>query len=85
MWCETCRYQCLENFFRGGGGGSSSSGSSSGGSSSSPLTLKATPADPFNWLARSTESCCPLICSDISCFSWPYECGPSIALFCVAV
>jgi hypothetical protein len=25
----------------------------------------------------------PLICSDISCFSWPYKSGPSIAL-CIA-
>jgi hypothetical protein len=27
----------------------------------------------------------PPICSDISCFSWPYKSGPSIALFYVPV
>jgi len=41
VWCETRRYQCLENLFRGGGG-----------SSSSPLTLKATRPDPFDCVSK---------------------------------
>jgi len=36
--CETCRYQCLEKFFRGGGGGDGGVGCSRSSSSSSTTT-----------------------------------------------
>jgi len=68
VWCETCRYQCLENLL--------------GGLVVVvvPLFHKWPLVTLLDFVSKQYCFLLNLICSDISCFSWLYKSGPSIEL-----
>jgi len=69
VWCEACRYLCLDNLSVG-----------LAAPAVVPLDHKWPLVILLDCVSKKYWVLLPLICSDISCFSWPYKSGPSIAL-----